>query len=45
VGDKERQAGMVAVRARGGFDLGAMTVEAFAERLALEVASKASQPQ
>jgi threonyl-tRNA synthetase len=45
VGDKERQAGRVAVRARGGLDLGAMTVEAFAERLALEVARKASQPQ
>ena len=45
VGDKERQAGRVAVRARGGLDLGAMTIEAFAERLAQEVASKASQPQ
>ena len=45
VGDKERQAGRVAVRARGGLDLGTMTVEAFAERLSLEVARKASQPQ
>jgi threonyl-tRNA synthetase len=45
VGDKERQAGMVAVRARGGLDLGSMSVEAFAERLGHEVGTKVSQPQ
>ena len=45
VGDKERQAGMVAVRARGGLDLGSMSVEAFAERLGQEVGTKVSQPQ
>jgi threonyl-tRNA synthetase len=37
VGDKERQAGTVAVRARGGVDLGVMPVAAFSERLRLEV--------
>ena len=45
VGDKERQAGMVAVRARGGLDLGSMSIAAFAERLALEVDNKISQPK
>jgi threonyl-tRNA synthetase len=45
VGDKERQAGMVAVRARGGLDLGSMSIAAFAERLALEVENKISQPK
>jgi threonyl-tRNA synthetase len=44
-GDKERQAGTVAVRARGGVDLGVMSVEAFAERLAADVSGKRSQPQ
>ncbi|ACA90627.1 MULTISPECIES: threonine--tRNA ligase [Burkholderia cepacia complex] len=33
VGDKERDAQTVAVRARGGVDLGVMPVEAFVERL------------
>jgi threonyl-tRNA synthetase len=37
VGDKERDAQTVAVRARGGVDLGVMPVEAFAERLAQDV--------
>ena len=45
VGDKERQAGMVAVRARGGLDLGSMSIAAFAERLALEVDNKTNQPK
>jgi len=36
IGDKEMQAGTVAVRARGGEDLGAMPLEAFAERLRKE---------
>jgi threonyl-tRNA synthetase len=38
VGDKEMQAGTVAVRARGGEDLGVMHPEAFAERLRNETA-------
>jgi threonyl-tRNA synthetase len=38
VGDKEMQAGTVAVRARGGVDLGVMPIEAFAARLADDVA-------
>ena len=36
IGDKEMQAGTVAVRARGGEDLGAMSLDAFAERLRKE---------
>ncbi|WP_420993778.1 threonine--tRNA ligase [Cupriavidus sp. 30B13] len=41
VGDKERDANQVAVRARGNVDLGVMPVSAFAERLQQDVASKA----
>ena len=44
VGEKERQAGMVAVRARGGVDLGVMTLDAFIERLAGDIADKRAQP-
>jgi len=40
VGDKEMQAQTVAVRARGGVDLGAMPVEALAERLREEIAQR-----
>ena len=40
VGEKELQAGTVAVRARGGLDLGVMSHGDFAERLSEEVASK-----
>jgi len=40
VGEKERQAGQVAVRARGGVDLGAMPVDAFGRRLAEEIAHR-----
>ena len=40
VGDKEAQAGQVAVRARGGVDLGAMSRDAFAARLAEDVAQR-----
>jgi threonyl-tRNA synthetase len=36
VGDKEKQAGNVAVRTRGGEDLGAMSLQAFIERLRSE---------
>jgi threonyl-tRNA synthetase len=43
VGDKEAEAGNVAVRGRGGVDLGAMSVEAFYEVLANVVLHKSSQ--
>jgi len=41
VGDKEKEAGAVAVRARGNQDLGVMSLDAFAKRIAQDVASKA----
>jgi threonyl-tRNA synthetase len=40
VGDKEKAAGAVAVRARGNKDLGAMSLEAFSQRIAQDIASK-----
>ena len=40
VGDKERDANTVAVRARGNQDLGVMTLEALAERMRNEIAAK-----
>ncbi|MGZ5270622.1 MAG: threonine--tRNA ligase [Ramlibacter sp.] len=40
VGDKEKAAGAVAVRARGNQDLGAMSLEAFSARIAGDIASK-----
>ena len=40
VGDKEKTDGLVAVRTRGGQDLGQMTVEALIEQLRGEVASR-----
>src|SRR5439155_26029738 len=40
VGDKERAAGAVAVRARGNQDLGAMPLEAFMERISKDIADK-----
>ena len=40
VGDKERQAGTVAVRARGGLDMGAIPVQAFADLLSQDVLAK-----
>lgn len=40
VGEKEKQAGTVAVRARGGVDLGVMSVDALINRMTEEVASK-----
>jgi threonyl-tRNA synthetase len=40
VGDKEMQAGQVAVRIRGGEDLGAMPVDALLARLREEVAAR-----
>jgi len=42
VGEKEMQGGTVAVRARGGVDLGVMTPAAFAERLRLDVEQRRS---
>jgi len=41
VGDKERDANTVAVRARGNVDLGVMSIDSLVERLHEEVASKA----
>jgi threonyl-tRNA synthetase len=40
VGDKEKAAGAVAVRARGNQDLGAMSLEAFSHRIAEDIANK-----
>jgi threonyl-tRNA synthetase len=40
VGDKEMQAGTVAVRARGGVDLGVMPIDAYAARLSEDVAQR-----
>jgi threonyl-tRNA synthetase len=44
IGDKESQAGTVAVRARGGVDLGVMSHSDFSRRLQEEVASKNNSP-
>jgi threonyl-tRNA synthetase len=41
VGDKEREANTVAVRARGNVDLGVMSVDNLVERLQQEIATKA----
>ena len=40
MGYKEMAAGTVAVRARGNIDLGVMTLEAFSQKLASDIASK-----
>jgi threonyl-tRNA synthetase len=40
-GDKEKAAGTVAVRARGNQDLGVMSIDAFIELIAADIASKA----
>jgi len=40
-GDKEKAAGSVAVRARGNVDLGVMSLDAFVERIARDITSKA----
>jgi threonyl-tRNA synthetase len=40
VGDKEMAAGAVAVRARGGQDLGAMPLDAFVQKISADIASK-----
>jgi len=41
VGDKEKSTGVVAVRARGNKDLGVMSLDAFMQLVASDVASKA----
>ncbi len=43
VGDKELQAGTVAVRARGGVDLGVMSLATFAQRLRLEIEQRSKR--
>ena len=40
VGDKEMEAGAVAVRARGGKDLGAMSLDAFVQLITSDIANK-----
>jgi threonyl-tRNA synthetase len=40
IGDKELAAGAVAVRARGGQDLGAMSLDAFVQKISADIASK-----
>jgi threonyl-tRNA synthetase len=40
VGDREAETDTVAVRTRGGKDLGTRSVEAFAEGIATEIASR-----
>ena len=41
VGDKEKAAGAVSVRARGNVDLGVMPLDAFSQRIASDIAHKA----
>jgi threonyl-tRNA synthetase len=40
IGDKEMASGAVAVRARGGQDLGVMSVAEFAQKLSADVTHK-----
>ncbi len=40
VGDKEKEAGAVAVRARGNQDLGVMSLQAFSQKIASDIALK-----
>jgi threonyl-tRNA synthetase len=40
VGDKEKAAGMVAVRARGGRDLGVMSLDAFVQIITADITNK-----
>jgi len=42
VGDKEMAAGAVAVRARGNVDLGVMSLDAFTQRVAGDIANKSA---
>ena len=43
-GDKEKAAGAVAVRARGNKDLGVMSLEAFVQLIAADIAHKSVEP-
>jgi threonyl-tRNA synthetase len=43
-GDKERAAGAVAVRARGNKDLGVMSLDAFVQLIAADIANKSVEP-
>jgi len=40
VGDKERDGNLVAVRARGGVDLGVMSIEDFSSMLQKDISQK-----
>jgi len=40
VGDKERESNTVAVRARGGVDLGVMPIDSFVARLQEDIVQK-----
>lgn len=40
VGDKERAAGAVAVRARGNIDLGVVSLDAFTQKINDDIANK-----
>ncbi|PUB82698.1 MAG: hypothetical protein DBP01_15930, partial [gamma proteobacterium symbiont of Ctena orbiculata] len=42
IGDREMEEGTVAVRTRGGEDLGAMPIEAFIDRMKSEVTQRVS---
>ena len=42
VGDKEMAAGALAVRARGGQDLGAMSIDAFVQKISADIAGKST---
>jgi len=42
IGDKEMASGAVAVRARGGLDLGVMSLEDFSQKLSADVAHKSN---
>jgi len=42
IGDKEMAAGAVAVRARGNVDLGVMSLDAFAQKIAGDIANKSA---
>ena len=43
VGDKEKAAGAVAVRARGNQDLGVMSLDAFVQKIAEDIATSLSK--
>ena len=42
VGDKEMASGAVAVRVRGGQDLGVMSLESFSQRISADIAHKSN---